>query len=100
MRTPTPSSSRHRAAHAAPLAGATLGPAAGHGWFVDPTPRSDAEFRRPGDQGEQGKMDLLTVVVHELGHVLGKEHGDGAMAETLAVGTREGIVPGVRVSPP
>ena len=72
--------------------------AAGHGWFVDPTPRSDSEFRRPGDQGEQGKMDLLTTVMHELGHVLGKAHADdGVMAETLAAGTRESVVPGVAV---
>ena len=95
----------------ADLDGATLGQAAGttvtidrdaagHGWFVDPTPRSDSEFRRPGDQAEQGKMDLLTAVVHELGHVLGRDHeADGVMAETLAVGTREGIVPATGISP-
>ncbi|HVK14484.1 MAG TPA: proprotein convertase P-domain-containing protein [Gemmataceae bacterium] len=73
------------------------GHAAGWGWFADPTPRSDAEFRRKGDQGELGRMDLLTAVVHELGHVLGRDHGDGAMAETLATGTRESIVPDARV---
>ena len=42
-------------------------------------------------------MDLLTAVIHEVGHVLGRDHGDGVMAETLAAGTRESIVPGVRV---
>jgi outer membrane protein assembly factor BamB len=68
--------------------------AAGHGWFIDRTPRSDSEFRRPGDQGEQGKIDLLTVVEHELGHILGRDHGDnGVMSETLAAGTRESLVP-------
>src|SRR5262249_54690422 len=40
--------------------------AAGWGWFIDPTPRSDSEFTTPGDQGEQRRMDLLTVLEHEL----------------------------------
>ncbi|HKB41706.1 MAG TPA: hypothetical protein VKD72_35100, partial [Gemmataceae bacterium] len=35
--------------------------AAGWGWFIDPTPSDDSEFRLPGDQGEQNHMDLLTV---------------------------------------
>ncbi|HVK09845.1 MAG TPA: proprotein convertase P-domain-containing protein [Gemmataceae bacterium] len=83
-----------RAAGTTVTLGAT---AAGHGWFADPTPRSDSEFIRKGDQGEQGRMDLLTAVTHELGHVLGREHGDGAMAETLTDGTRESLVPAVRV---
>ena len=42
--------------------------AAGWGWFVDRTPRNDSEFTRPGNQGEQNRMDLLTVVAHETGH--------------------------------
>jgi hypothetical protein len=38
-------------------------------------------------------MDLLTVLLHELGHLLGHDHeADGLMAETLTVGTRH--VPG------
>jgi hypothetical protein len=93
------------------LDGATLGlaagtavtidrDAAGCGWFADATARSDAEFRRKGDQGEQHHMDLLTAVEHELGHVLGRDHAPvGVMSETLAVGTRESIVPGVHVGP-
>jgi hypothetical protein len=93
----------------ADLDGATLGrsvantilidrDAAGYGWFVDPTPRSDSEFQRKGDQGEQEHMDLLTAVTHELGHMLGKGHEPtGLMAETLAPGIRESIVPGVRI---
>jgi outer membrane protein assembly factor BamB len=64
--------------------------AAGWGWFVDRTPRDDREFYRPGDQGEQGHMDLLTVLIHELGHVMGYEHsGDGVMAESLTASTRD-----------
>ena len=63
--------------------------ATGWGWFVDRTPRNDAEFTRPGNQGEQHRMDLLTVLEHEIGHLLGKEHeADGVMRDTLAGGVR------------
>src|SRR5205823_1674113 len=53
--------------------------AAGYGWFVDPTPADDVEFALAGSPGELsarpdspafGRMDLLTVVEHEVGHVL------------------------------
>lgn len=63
--------------------------AAGWGWFLDSTPWEDSEFLTPGDQGEQGRMDLLSVLSHELGHLLGHDHAeDGVMAETLAPGVR------------
>ena len=63
--------------------------AAGWGWFVDATPRDDSEFTTPGNQGEQHRMDLLTALMHEIGHVLGHEHDEaGVMAETLTAGTR------------
>ena len=55
--------------------------AAGWGWFVDPTPRDDSEFTTPGDQGEVGRMDLLTVLEHEIGHLLGHEHEAGGVME-------------------
>lgn len=45
---------------------------AGYGWFVDKTPKDDAEFV-VADSEADGKIDLLTVVMHELGHVLGFE---------------------------
>jgi hypothetical protein len=67
--------------------------AAGWGWFVDQTPWDDSEFATPGNQGEQNRMDLLTVLEHEVGHLLGKEHeATGVMQETLAPGIR--LVPG------
>ena len=66
--------------------------AAGWGWFPGtPGPGDDSEFTTPGNQGESAvaDMDLLTVVMHELGHVLGHDHdADGVMAETLAAGVR------------
>lgn len=63
--------------------------AAGWGWFVDSTPGNDSEFVLPGNQGERNRMDLLTVVMHELGHLLGHGHDEeGVMAETLAAGVR------------
>ncbi|MCD4726563.1 MAG: hypothetical protein K8R46_02805, partial [Pirellulales bacterium] len=71
--------------------------AAGYGWFVDPTPGEDEEFAqltsdvlsvRSGNAAE-GRADLLTTVMHEMGHVLGFEHADeGLMAETLPLGVR------------
>ncbi len=65
--------------------------AAGWGWFVDATPQNDLEFLRRGNQGESAAedMDLLTVVMHELGHLLGQHHdAGGVMTETLAAGVR------------
>ena len=63
--------------------------AAGFGWFVDSTPDTDEEFEPGG--AASGRMDLLTVLAHELRHLLGFEH-DAApghlMSETLALGTR------------
>jgi DNA-binding beta-propeller fold protein YncE len=63
--------------------------AAGWGWFVDPTPLDDSEFTTPGNQGEQHRMDLLSALMHEVGHLLGHEHeGRGVMKETLSAGER------------
>ena len=72
--------------------------AAGHGWFVDATPQDSSEFYldvdsdhliASSDSEAYGQIDLLTVVMHELGHLLGIDHSDsGLMAETLDAGTR------------
>ncbi len=71
--------------------------AAGYGWFVDPTPGEDEEFAwlasdvlsARSDTAAEGRADLLTTVMHEMGHVLGFEHADeGLMFETLPLGVR------------
>jgi hypothetical protein len=82
--------------------------AAGYGWFVDPTSPDDTEFGAlVGDAEYQaaagnqafGRMDLLTVVEHELGHVLGLADLDpqavphDLMTQTLATGVRRVATP-------
>ena len=76
------------------------GNAAGYGWFVDPTPATDTEFTastsaaqlRAVDPRAIDKIDLLTVVEHELGHVLGlsdlTSSASDLMSRTLSVGVR------------
>ena len=73
--------------------------AAGHGWFIDATPWDDSEFdiddpvnnAMVASTGEaNGRMDLLTAVMHELGHILGHGHNDSydLMNSTLETGKR------------
>jgi hypothetical protein len=75
--------------------------AAGHGWFVDDSPTDHAEFFRTFgnhhwvalDEGPAaGRVDLLTVLAHELGHADGIGHtyhdAQDIMSETLPVGVR------------
>jgi hypothetical protein len=63
--------------------------AAGLGWFVDSTLDTDSEFAPGG--AALDRMDLLTVLAHELGHLLGFEHDTESghlMSEMLASGSR------------
>jgi hypothetical protein len=69
--------------------------AAGYGWFIDPTPQDDKEFADVGGQLDAlrgpaaQRMDLLSVLVHELGHAGGLAHTDsGFMASDLDTGVR------------
>jgi hypothetical protein len=80
----------------------TLSPnAAGYGWFVDPTPADNSEFAQQTTLGLRagegspaaGRMDLLTVILHEEGHALGlgdlpAAGSSDVMAETLSPGVR------------
>jgi hypothetical protein len=77
--------------------------AAGYGWFVDATPEDDREFRRVvadterqavGQSPALDRVDLWTVLTHELGHLLGladlapEESPHDIMTETIGLGTR------------
>lgn len=74
--------------------------AAGWGWFIDPTPLQSEEFQRSAVDGvlsatidhADARVDLLTVVMHEIGHLLGlkaDEAGDhDLMSEELIAGRR------------
>jgi hypothetical protein len=64
--------------------------AAGYGWYLDPTAATDAAFPATPGSPAYGKVDLLTVVEHELGHELGfgDTAGDGLMGVFLPTGTR------------
>jgi hypothetical protein len=56
--------------------------AGGYGWFTNPS--------LTGVTIPSGRVDLLTVLVHEVGHVLGygDEAGQDVMGEFLAPGVR------------
>jgi hypothetical protein len=64
--------------------------AAGYGWFLDASPTADALFPASPGSAPFGKVDLLTVVEHELGHELGfaDTTGVGLMGVFLPTGAR------------
>ncbi|HWH22778.1 MAG TPA: hypothetical protein VNT25_05740, partial [Allosphingosinicella sp.] len=77
--------------------------AAGWGWFIDATPLDDSEFAGAGGEltasagPAHGRMDLLTTIMHELGHQIGFEDSyNPADAGTLMFGY---LLPGERHLP-
>jgi hypothetical protein len=74
--------------------------AAGHNWYIDTTPWDNSEFLPTSNPYEwvakegsaaYGKMDMLSVLLHEYGHALGIDHSADAhdyMGTTLTAGVR------------
>ncbi|MEH6586716.1 MAG: hypothetical protein V7720_09155, partial [Halioglobus sp.] len=65
--------------------------AAGHGWYVDQSPLEDGEFTIASHE-LLDQEDLLSALVHEMGHAAGLSHDDADMVEFMA----EVLAPGER----
>ncbi len=75
--------------------------AAGHGWYVDVSAASSREFsirlddnvvKAAAGSAASGRIDLLSVILHEIGHVLGLDHEDAARYPLMS----DELDPGVR----
>jgi hypothetical protein len=75
--------------------------AAGYGWYVDLSAGDNSEFIFHLDRNVLsadteseafGRIDLLTVMLHEIGHVLGFDHDDAARFAVMD----EDLEPGIR----
>ena len=70
---------------------------AGYGWFIDSTPGEDSEFGANAGGAAEGRIDALSVIMHELGHQIGlaDDYHAGGEAELM-----HGFIdPGARVLP-
>lgn len=72
--------------------------AGGYGWFIDTTPFDHSEFVYSSeltlialdDGPASNQIDFWTVIMHELGHILGVDHAtEGVMQKTLDPGVRK-----------
>ena len=74
--------------------------AAGHNWYIDPTPLDNSDdylptsdptvWKAKAGSAAAGKMDLLSVLLHEYGHALGLEHS-GAASDFMAASLQPGV---------
>lgn len=73
--------------------------AAGHGWFVDATPSDDVEFQAAKADGQLtainaaaiDRIDLLSVVTHELGHIAGLDDLSTANQSLMSGSISKGV---------